>query len=113
MSVSFVTTCSKTTGVLCFQLPYETVLTRTMQFCREEFIVESYDVDEFQNILLFMLDRETIVKVNVVSCNVSENLQTEVSVVCLCGEVDSMSLFAEFFFLICTIILLISLECNV
>ena len=45
-----------------------------------------------------MLDRETIVKVNVVSCNVSENLQTEVSVVCLCGEVDSMSLFAEFFF---------------
>ena len=83
-----------------------------MQFCREEILVESYDVDEFENILIFMLDRETIVKVNV-SCNVSKNFQTEVSVVCLCGEVDSMSLFAEFFFLICTIILLISLECNV
>ena len=64
MSVLYVTTCSK----------METILSHTMQFCREELLVESYDMDEFGNIFLFILDHETIVKVNVScsECKISE-----------------------------------------
>ena len=59
--------------------------------------MNSYDIDEYGNILLFLLDNETIVKVNV-RHSTHEDFQSEVSVMCLCGEVDSTSLFAEVFF---------------
>ena len=75
----------------------DTVMYRTLQFCREEFIVHTYDIDEYGTILLFLLDNKPIVKVNV-SRSTREVFQSEVSVMCLCGDVDSTSLFAEVFF---------------
>ena len=97
MSISSVSRCSKTSGLLHFSLSSDTVMSRTLQFCREEFVVQSYDIDEYGNILLFLLDNETIVKVNV-GRSAHKDFQCEVSVMCLCGDVDSMSLFAEVFF---------------
>ena len=72
-------------------------MSRTLQFCREEFVVQTYAIDEYGHILLFLLDNETIVKVNV-GRSTREDFQSEVSVMCLCGDVDSTSLFAEVFF---------------
>ena len=99
MSISSVSRCSKTSGLLYFRLSYDTAVSRTLQFCREEFIEQTYDIDEYENILLFLLDNEPIVKVTV-SHSTHEDFQSEVSIMCLCGDVDFMSLFAEVF-LIC------------
>ena len=97
MSVSSFITLSKTSAVLYFRLACQTVLALTLQFCREQFVIKSYDLDEYGNILLFLLDCETIVKLNVVH-STREDFSSEISVIGLCGDVDSTSLFAEVFF---------------
>ena len=84
-------------GSLYFNLSCDYSYHLTLQFCRDNVTIASYDVDDSGNILLFLLDRETIVKLNVTrSTNV--DFQSEISVICLCGDVDSMSLFAKVFF---------------
>ena len=59
--------------------------------------IETYDLDENGNIILFLLDRETIVKVNVIR-STNPGFRSEVCLLCLCGNIDSMSLFGKLFF---------------
>ena len=100
MSFSSFVTCSKSVGMLYFRLPFHQVYSRTLEFCSDDSIVESHDIDECDNnnILVFLSDGETIVELHVSANTHVDDYVTEISIVCLDGDTDSAGYFAGFFF---------------
>ena len=98
MEFSSFLTCNKNTGLLYFRLPFNDVYSRTVRFCEENEIVESHDISDNDNILVFLSDNETVVELRVSRGMQGIDYVSEILVLCLHGDTDSTGYYARFCF---------------